>query len=559
MPSPLFYRAKNRILARRLGETLAGRFARQPEEVTGRIVSRTQAAIGGQRYTLANAGDGLAAGVDVGLVNTARPAAAIYAPAGAQYLGGGAGGGGGAGALAVHELNSPFHAGILARSQAPWAVATDGSRTWLGATALIGPTTYLTSALAAAATTMYVAVDTLAAGDILNLRSRGLEEWVQVTAGPVGSGPYAYTVDRDLAELGALDWEIDDPLLNTGAAGDGWINLHAHNDLLDRRGPALSGYVRESADAWDDFGLRWKIGNLREGYDYDADVFGAAFGRYAGVWLATDEQRGVRIMRGAAQIGRWDIDGTITAGPDTGVQIVIDPGSGELRFVKDGVTLAAFDATTLSMVGWQRWGNPLGPSIETGVIEDEDADGNPVLDANGQVQTRYVLRMLGENGVPLFSVASGTDYAPNDAWFRVGAQGAAHSLTMMGALLQFTGDVIANSISIKAGMIEGVLAFGEHGEIRLGDADSFENGVGAWLGRDTDQQYKLRIGDLAGDYLSWDGTHLLYPHSSKHGPDGPDTLIAVGESAPVETFPGLFWLDTAEEGGLPFLIDGGVW
>ncbi len=64
-------------------------------------------------------------------------------------------------------------------------------------------------------------------GDIGRLESNGRVEWVQVTAGPTGTGPYTYTFTRNLDGTGANDWVAGDAIVNTGQAGTGWLDVYS--------------------------------------------------------------------------------------------------------------------------------------------------------------------------------------------------------------------------------------------------------------------------------------------------------------------------------------------
>lgn len=64
-------------------------------------------------------------------------------------------------------------------------------------------------------------------GDIGRLEANGRVEWVQVTAGPTGTGPYTYTFTRNLDGTGSNDWVAGDAIVNTGQAGTGWLDVYS--------------------------------------------------------------------------------------------------------------------------------------------------------------------------------------------------------------------------------------------------------------------------------------------------------------------------------------------
>jgi hypothetical protein len=67
-----------------------------------------------------------------------------------------------------------------------------------------------------------------------------------VTSGYSGSGPYTYTVERDLDGTGRNLWYAGDAILNTGKGGDGFIDLYSVSGLADASafGPTIVGNVR---------------------------------------------------------------------------------------------------------------------------------------------------------------------------------------------------------------------------------------------------------------------------------------------------------------------------
>lgn len=83
-------------------------------------------------------------------------------------------------------------------------------------------------------------------------------------------------------------------------------------------GPTMAMNVRGSL-TYNDWAEHAALGNLHGLYDYGADVYGVAVGKYSPTtaWLSADETNGIRIMRGSATKGRWFADGTITIGEES--------------------------------------------------------------------------------------------------------------------------------------------------------------------------------------------------------------------------------------------------
>lgn len=250
----------------------------------------------------------------------------------------------------------------------------------IGGRVVVAPTTTLTADLADDDTTMVVKHDVLASGDRVRLESGGQVEWIAVTSAPSGTGPYTYSITRDLDGSGANNWVAGDALVSTGTTGDGFIDLYSTSGVLSGTGPTIVGNVR-TGTTYNNIEPRWAIGNLNGLYGYAADTYGAAFGTPSGAWIKIDPTNGVRIghntttrinldaSTGAASftgsitsasgsIGGWTIgassltsgSGSTTVGLDSGgTNPAIyagssTPGSAPFRVSQDG-TLVATNAT----------------------------------------------------------------------------------------------------------------------------------------------------------------------------------------------------------------------
>lgn len=73
-------------------------------------------------------------------------------------------------------------------------------------------------------------------------------------------------------------------------------------------GPTIAGMYRSSS-TYSDIDARWAIGNLNGWYDYSGQVWGVAFGSYAGTWLGIDATSGIRMMNSATPIVTIDTSG----------------------------------------------------------------------------------------------------------------------------------------------------------------------------------------------------------------------------------------------------------
>ena len=190
----------------------------------------------------------------------------------------------------------------------------------IGGRILVGPTTVLTSDLGDGGgdTTITVKHNEMASGDRVYLEANGKVEFMAITGAPGGGGPYTYTVTRNLDGSGLNLWYAGDAVFNTGAAGDGFIDLYSVDGVKANTeyGPTIVGNVRNSA-TYNDWTEHWAIGQLNGIYGYGASTFGVGLGEYAASQphLTIDSTNGIRIFDGTATvIGQWDASGNIVVG-----------------------------------------------------------------------------------------------------------------------------------------------------------------------------------------------------------------------------------------------------
>jgi hypothetical protein len=168
----------------------------------------------------------------------------------------------------------------------------------IGGRILVGPTTELTSDLTADATTIYVKHNEMASGDRVYLEANGNVEFISIDSAPGGSGPYSYTVTRNLDGSGANTWSAGDAVFNTGTTGDGFIDIYSLRGVKEATdyGPTIVGNVRNSG-TYNDWTECWAIGNLNGVYGYGATTYGAAFGKYSAAnYLTVDTTNGIRFL-----------------------------------------------------------------------------------------------------------------------------------------------------------------------------------------------------------------------------------------------------------------------
>ncbi len=220
--------------------------------------------------------------------------------------------------------------GVYVASQALAVTGATGSRTATLASAAASATVLLALRPASTPsgpvpTTIYVKHNNLSSGDRVLLEARLTVEFMAVTSTYtlISSNPpeYSYTVQRDLDGTGANTWIAGDGVVNTGVAGNGWIELYARygfpragQTATQRVGPTIVGNVRKSA-TFNDFREHWAVGNLNGLYDYSSSVYGAAFGDPTQTWLSLDDRTaalggGLRFMNNLAEVGYIRNNGT---------------------------------------------------------------------------------------------------------------------------------------------------------------------------------------------------------------------------------------------------------
>lgn len=245
----------------------------------------------------------------------------------------------------------------------PDAVAAVGGRL------IVAVTNKLTANLGTGDTTISVERNNLASGDRIYLESAPLgvaqAEYMAVTSGASGTGPYTYTVTRDLASTGAKSWLAVDALVSTGQTGSGFIDAYSVRGIKSssEHGPSIVGNVRASS-TYNDWTPRWAIGNLNGLYGYATDIYGCAFGVPSGAWIKIDPTNGVRI------------------GHNTFTKVQID-ASGNASFTgaitaTSGSFTGEITATSGTIGGWT-----IGSSSLSGSGSISAASGAVVIDSSG--------------------------------------------------------------------------------------------------------------------------------------------------------------------------------
>jgi len=121
----------------------------------------------------------------------------------------------------------------------------------IGGRIIVTPTTQLTLDLDTSVYTISVEHNEMQIGDIIMLEADGKIEFMRIEGAAGGGGPYTYVVERDLDETGENQWYAGDALANTGAAGDGFIDMYSVSGVqaASSYGPTIVGNVRNAQTA----------------------------------------------------------------------------------------------------------------------------------------------------------------------------------------------------------------------------------------------------------------------------------------------------------------------
>ncbi len=186
----------------------------------------------------------------------------------------------------------------------------------------------------------------------------------------VGLAEYSYDVTRDLDETGGNAWSASDAVVNTGTAGDGFIDIYSIHGIksASEEGPTIVGNVRNS-DTYNDWTPHWAMGNLNGIYGYSATTYGAAFGKYEDDYITVEATNGIRIYANNILVGQWQTNADLILGQvaTDKANLFWDQSEGRLNFrggpggIQVGVYVDTDGGITLieGDVGWKgfRWKN----------------------------------------------------------------------------------------------------------------------------------------------------------------------------------------------------------
>ena len=223
---------------------------------------------------------------------------------------------------ALHKKYLSLHAAEL------WVETLVAQETMatIGGRILVGPTTTLVADIDDITTSITVKHNQMAAGDIVYLEAGGKVEFIEIDSAPTGTGPYTYSVIRNLDGTGANEWFAGDAVFNTGQQGDGFIDLYSLRGVAagSTAGPTIVGNVRGSLGTYNDWKEHWAIGNLNGLYGYGVDRFGVGLGKADANNLVLDAVDGIRFRQGGTVLA--SLTGTSwTIGQTTGAHITLTP------------------------------------------------------------------------------------------------------------------------------------------------------------------------------------------------------------------------------------------
>lgn len=232
-------------------------------------------------------------------------------------------------------------------------VAHDTKAT-IGGRVLVGPTTVLTSDLADDAVVIWVKHNEMANGDTVYLEANGKVEFLSIDGAPGAAGPFSYAVTRNLDGSGANVWYAGDAVFNTGAVGDGFIDIYSYHGVKsgDMHGPTMVGNIRYDT-GYNDWKECWAIGNLDGLYGYAATTYGAAFGVY-GAEFVTITPDGIEMFADNIKLVDIANNGDFTFGQvaTDKSNLFWDQSAGRLNFRGgvDGVAVEVYVDTDGSIV-----------------------------------------------------------------------------------------------------------------------------------------------------------------------------------------------------------------
>lgn len=190
----------------------------------------------------------------------------------------------------------------------------------IGGRILVAPTNILAASLASGGTSISVKYNNFNNGDRVYMEANGSVEFMAISSTVSGSGPYTYSVTRNLDGSGANNWAAGDAIVDTGTTGNGFLDIYSTAGVLSTgTGPTIVGNVR-TGTTYNAYAARWAIGNLNGLYGYASSIYGAVFGDPSATNVTVDATNGFRIRNSttnkfvADTSGNLSIVGDLTIG-----------------------------------------------------------------------------------------------------------------------------------------------------------------------------------------------------------------------------------------------------
>lgn len=200
--------------------------------------------------------------------------------------------------------------------------------------------------------TIDVKNDDFGIGDILRMESNGKLEFLRVSSSPTTiSGGYRYMVERNLDGTGENTWYEGTALVNTGVAGNGFIDMYSRRSMKSdtQYGPTIVGNIRNSS-TWNDWSEVWAIGNLSNLYNQPGGTVGVGLGKYASGsnHIVITPSTGINFFDYNTNIAQWS-GSTIRLG-QTGIgnqNLIITPS--EISFYDNATQVAQWSGSTVTL------------------------------------------------------------------------------------------------------------------------------------------------------------------------------------------------------------------
>lgn len=368
----------------------------------------------------------------------------------------------------------------------------------IGGRVLIGPTTTLTSDLTSGATSIIVKHNQMVSGDRAYMEANGSVEFLAITSNASGSGPYTYTVTRDLDGTGANAWVAGDAVFNTGQVGSGFIDLFSMNSATFAGLQAIFNYdaaLTTFSSNYVDTDIVPFLGNSANDTVNDAIYFGspASFGNLSAYVLTP-----LSLGTGTAVWEFWDGSAWTSFTPTGAGFSVVGPGLATTG------TLTGWTTTTINSVSayWLRYRvTAVGSGITAGswrLVRRGQQQWGPTIIGNVRTTSTY------NDWYPRWAIGNlqGT-YGYSTAVYGAGFGDEAASNIVIDA---------TNGIRIRSGTTN-KLIMNTAGDLILtgniyGTATSWASGTGYVLEYNAGSP-RMRLGaPSSGDRLQWSGTAL---------------------------------------------------